>query len=206
MTQQPRPAQRPRDRRRFHRASLQLEGRIILGENGETPVRTLDVSPGGARLQTAAAPPAGAHAVLYLEQIGRLEGKVVRAEGAEKTFAVRFEASARRREAIAEAMILLLNAPYAPPAEERGLERRGARYSTAGSVSLELESGEVKACTLLDVSIVGASLRCEGPRPAIGSWVQLGQSYGRVARYLDTSGFAIDFAPRAQRGNRPQQP
>jgi len=201
VTERSRPLQRARERRRFHRAPLRLNGRIQ-GAATETPIESLDVSPGGARLSTAAPPPReGDRAVVVLDRIGRLEGRVVRSDSAANTFALQFQASARRREAIAEALILLLNEQHLSP-EERASVRRGARYSAEGAVSLELETGEVRACTLLDVSIVGASLRCEGARPPLGSWVQLGMSYGRVARYLDGGGFAIDFQPR-QPGSRP---
>ena len=195
VTERTRPLLRARERRRFHRAPLRLSGRLQGGTETETPIESLDVSPGGARLSTATPPQEGDRAVVFLERIGRLEGHVVRSDAAANTFALQFKASARRREAIAEALILLLNEQHLSP-EERASVRRGARYNTEGAVSLELETGETRACTLLDVSIVGASLRCEGARPPLGSWVQLGMSYGRVARYLEGGGFAIDFQPR----------
>lgn len=195
VTERPRPQQRARERRRFYRAPLRLNGRMQGGATSESPIESLDVSPGGARLKALTPPKEGEKAVVFLERIGLLEGRVVRSDACASTFALQFQTSARRREAIAEALILLLNEQRLTP-EERASVRRGARYNAEGAVSLELETGEIRACTLLDVSIVGASLRCEGARPALGSWVQLGMSYGRVVRYLDGGGFAIDFQPR----------
>ena len=40
--------------------------------------------------------------------------------------------------------------------------------------------------------MVGASLKTAQTRPSIGAWVRVGQTYGRVSRYLE-DGFAIDF-------------
>ena len=47
-------------------------------------------------------------------------------------------------------------------------------------------------CDVLDFSLVGASLRTAQRRPELGAWVRVGQTYGRVSRYL-ADGFAVDF-------------
>jgi len=131
--------------------------------------------------------------VLYLDRIGRVEAFVVRVENAQR-FAVAFEAGVRKRETIAEALILLLNEARLTP-EDEAEPRRARRYNGTGVLQVELEDGTLLECQVLDFSLVGASLSCRVPPPRIGSWVRAGASYGRVARYL-AGGFAIDFAPR----------
>lgn len=181
------------DRRRFRRASAHLTGRFLDNAQREHPCRTEDLSPGGACIG-APAPEIGTRVLIYLDRIGRVEAKVVRIDGPMR-FAVVFQASARQRERIAEALILVLNETKLEPEEVDG-PRRNKRYSGTGLLKVELEDGTQMECTVLDFSLVGASLGCVRIPPRVGSWVRVGASYGRVARYLDR-GFAIDFQPRS---------
>lgn len=182
---------RPSERRRYYRTPAQVSGRLLDPERRERACRSIDLSPGGASLE-GQAPALGARVVLYLERIGRIDGRVVRIDNAQR-FAVAFETSARKREFIAEALIVLLNEARLTPDETD--TRRSRRYAGTGALLVELEDGGVLECEVLDFSLVGASLVCRKARPQIGAWVRAGASYGRVARYLD-GGFAIDFAPR----------
>lgn len=180
------------DRRRFRRANTHLAGRFLDHSRREHPCRTEDLSPGGACIG-APAPEIGSRVLIYLDRIGRVEAKVVRIDGPQR-FAVRFEASARQRERIAEALIVILNETKLPPDDVEGA-RRNKRYSGTGLLKVELEDGTSIDCTVLDFSLVGASLSCNRNPPRVGSWVRCGASYGRVARYLER-GFAVDFQPR----------
>lgn len=180
------------DRRRFRRANTHLTGRFMDQQKREHACRTEDLSPGGACIG-APTPEIGSRVLLYLDRIGRIEAKVVRIDGPQR-FAVVFEASVRQRERIAEALIVLLNETRLPEFELEGA-RRNKRYTGAGQLAVELEDGTSIDCTVLDFSLVGASLSCNRNPPRIGSWVRVGASYGRVARYLER-GFAIDFQPR----------
>lgn len=181
------------DRRRFQRASAHLAGRFLDNAQREHPCRTEDLSPGGACIG-APAPEIGTRVLIYLDRIGRVEAKVVRIDGPMR-FAVVFDTSARQRERIAEALILVLNETKLEPEDVNG-PRRNKRYSGTGLLKVELEDGTLLECTVLDFSLVGASLGCVRIPPRVGSWVRVGASYGRVARYLDR-GFAIDFQPRS---------
>lgn len=180
------------DRRRFRRANTHLAGRFQDDSKREHPCRTEDLSPGGACIG-APAPEIGSRVLIYLDRVGRVEAKVVRIDGPQR-FAVVFVASARQRERIAEALILILNETKLPPDDVEGA-RRNKRYSGTGLLSVELEDGSSIECTVLDFSLVGASLSCKRNPPRVGSWVRCGASYGRVARYLER-GFAVDFQPR----------
>lgn len=183
------------DRRRHRRAPVTLTGRLLDDTGAERACRTEDVSPGGASLAGAAAPPVGSKLIIYLNDIGRLEARVVRVDGPDR-FAVRFEVSTRRRERIAETLILALNAARFAGQDSTGAEtRRGRRYEGEGALKVELEDGTIITCSVLDFSLVGASLKCERAPPRLNSWVRVGPSYGRVARYIE-HGFAVDFEPR----------
>jgi hypothetical protein len=175
------------DRRRFRRAPLALAGRVLIG-GVERDCRTTDCSPGGARLMAAEMPAAGTSIVLYLDTIGRVPADVVRASD-EEGFGVLFHATAHKREKIAEQLTWLWNKDRLNLEDD---ERRAPRYDSATALGVTLEDGRALHCEVMDFSLVGASLRTAQKRPELGAWVRVGQTYGRVSRYLD-EGFAVDF-------------
>jgi hypothetical protein len=170
-----------------------LNGRVLSARAQEHDCRTLDVSPGGACLIAPQGQKLGESIVLYLDQIGRVPAIVARA-GPEGGFGVTFAATAHKREKIADQLTWLLNKDRFPPDEGP----QEARFSPAG-VAVSLEDGKILHCEVVDFSMVGASLKTAQKPPPIGAWVRIGQTYGRVARYLP-QGFAVDFqAVRAPR-------
>lgn len=182
------------DRRRFYRADMEIDGRI-LGESGaEQDCLTADVSPGGARLKAPRLPLEGESLVLYLGPLGRVPAKVSRIEP-EGAFGVAFQVSGHKREKLAEQLTWMMNKGlFAHEAEER----RSTRHDVAGSIPVILEDGTSLVCEVRDFSLVGCSVSTTRPRPPIGAWVRVGQTYGRVARFLN-DGFAIDFETRTAR-------
>ncbi len=178
------------DRRRFRRLDMGLSGRLLDRTGEEHDCRTLDISPGDARIASTARGRVGDRMIVYLKDVGRVEAEIVRLlESA--TFAVQFAATAHKRERIAEQLTLLIN-----PALDEDEDRRVRRYSGAGVAPVELEDGTTVPCEILDFSLVGIAVKC-ARRPLIGAWVKVGNQYGRVSRYLD-QGFAIDFEVRAR--------
>ncbi len=178
------------DRRRFYRADIEVDGRIMDERGVEQDCLTADVSPGGARLRTPRPPLEGESLVLYLGPLGRVPAKVSRIEP-EGAFGVQFQVSGHKREKLAEQLTWMMN---------KGLfaheERRATRHDGAGSLPVILEDGTALVCEVRDFSLVGCSVRTDRPRPPVGAWVRVGQTYGRVARYLH-DGFALDFQTRA---------
>ena len=78
-------------------------------------------------------------------------------------------------------------------------ERRAPRLVEGGPTPLariQPEDGEAFDAEVLDFSLAGTTLRTARQRPPIGAWVRVGNTYGRVARYLEV-GFAVDFEPRS---------
>lgn len=182
------------DRRRFYRADMAIDGRVM-GESGaEQDCLTADISPGGARLKTPRPPLEGESLVLYLGPLGRMPAKVSRIEP-EGAFGVHFQVSNHKREKLAEQLTWMMNKGLF--AHESN-EQPAARRDSAGAIPVILEDGAALVCEVRDFSLVGCSVRTMRQRPAIGAWVRVGQTWGRVARYLN-DGFALDFENRPAR-------
>jgi len=181
------------DRRRFRRLDLIIGGRLMEPNGTEHDCRTLDISPGDARIASPAPAYAGEEMIIYLKDIGRVKSQVVRVLET-NTFAVKFDASVHKRERIADHLTVLAN-----PGAGVSDDRRNIRHDGAGMTEIELEDGAKLLCEIIDFSLVGIAVRTARPRPLIGAWVKVGTQYARVSRYID-GGFAMDFAikPRAQ--------
>lgn len=178
-----------RDRRRWRRVGVALSGRMLDSSGRELACRTEDVSAGGARIAVLGRAARGS-AILHMDGLGRLESEVV--WSSPDTLAVRFEATAAKRERIIEELTWRLN----EAALGLSAERRGPRITLENALTrAALDSGEVLFVRVADVSLVGAALETAAPPPPLGSWVRVGMSWGRVARHF-AGGFAIDFEPK----------
>jgi hypothetical protein len=178
---------RPAERRRFRRMSIVVSGRMLDSAGREHDCRTADISPGDARLAAPVGIEAGEKLVVYLDGFGRLAGHVARRCG-ENEFAFIFDASAHKRERMAETLTWLLNKDRA------GIEAPENRAQRAGSATatVELDTGASVEGEVLDFSLAGITIRTRTPAPPIGAWVRVGAAFGRVARHVE-GGFAVDF-------------
>lgn len=179
------------DRRRHRRVPWRagLRGMTELGLEFETVTR--DVCAGGVRIETPAPLnqifEAGMSLVLYLEEIGRVEG-VVRRTTADGAAAIQFKAVSRKRDKIADQLTWLVNRDRLGLAEERSSLRR-----PGGAEVIALYPGNVATpCTVVDISLFGVALKAHGPRPLIGDAVTVGGRRGVCVRYTEW-GFAVDF-------------
>lgn len=182
------------DRRRFYRAPIEIGGRSMAETGVEQDCLTADISPGGARLRAPRTPLEGESLVLYLGPLGRMPAQVSRIEP-DGAFGVSFQVSGHKREKLAEQLTWMMNKGLFAHEEER----RATRHDSAGAIPVTLEDGTALVCEVRDFSLVGCSVKTQKPRPAIGAWVRVGQTYGRVARYL-SDGFALDFQARPPNG------
>jgi PilZ domain len=178
-----------KERRRFQRTPVSLDGRILGADEREHPCRTLDASPGSVRISTPAPLYIDDQVVLYCNELGRLTGRVARIIG-DGSFGIALDATPHKREKLAEILTWLINGRDRDARQDRRMPRAPA----SGGAIAELADGRHVRVELIDFSMVGAGVRCE-VRPMIGEWVRIGQQVGRVARYLD-GGFAVDFSPR----------
>ena len=66
------------ERRRHQRVKVRLAGRFMRSDRMEFDCESIDASPGGIAVSSDAAVERGERIVAYLNQIGRIEGKVAR--------------------------------------------------------------------------------------------------------------------------------
>jgi hypothetical protein len=174
------------DRRRHKRYALALLGRFMRANKQEFPCRLNDISVGGASFMAPVEVEMGERIVVYLDEIGGLEGEVVRIfDGG---FAISLRASQHKREKLAAQITWLINK------EELGgnFGRRHQRMAVVNKTStLVLADGTTADCKVLDVSLSGASIGTEA-RPPIGDVVMFGKLRCKVMRYHDR-GIGVQF-------------
>ena len=185
-----------RDRRRFFRVNVSLNGRLLAADGQEYPCVVVDASPGSVRLSTLAPLNIGDPIVIYCDDIGRLTGKVARRAG-DGTFGVELDVTAHKREKLAETLTWLINGRDGTALETR----RWPRTPAHGPAECELEDGRRFQVEMLDVSMVGVAF-ITNERPLIGAWIKVGQQIGRVARYID-GGIAVDFSRQSAPAHDP---
>ncbi|HVY87544.1 MAG TPA: PilZ domain-containing protein [Hyphomonadaceae bacterium] len=174
------------DRRRHKRVHWSVRVRGLTAEGEEFQAMTVDVCAGGLRINLARPLSVGDNLVLYIDDIGRVEGVVARALR-EVGYAVEFKLTSRKRDKIADQLTWLINRDRLGLTDEREAERRpggGQVVATFGKISI--------ACAVMDVSIFGVALKTAGPRPMIGDKVTVGERSGTCVRYIE-GGFAVDF-------------
>jgi hypothetical protein len=174
------------DRRRHRRVPVKVFGRFMREDKQEYPCQVFNMSAGGMALLAPVACDVGERIVAYLDNLGRIEGIVVR--NFEGGFAVRILASLYKRERIANLLTWLTNQEALGLGEERKHERVVPRINAS---KLILPDGSVHNCRVIDVSLSGASIACP-VKPPVGTMVILGRMRGRVVRHHE-QGLALQF-------------
>jgi len=175
------------ERRRFRRVEVDLPGRLFNpADSREAVCRVVDLSPGGASLESEYNPESGTHVVLYIDGFGRFEGAVVRRDG-RPGFGMRFSGTALKREKTAEQLTLYMNKALVDDSAMRGHDRT----PTKGAAQFTRADGTIVKCDVIDLSPTGVSLKT-AVRPHIGEFVLIGQLAGRVARHHN-DGIGIQF-------------
>lgn len=152
----------------------------------EYPCRLSDISVGGAAILAPVEVEMGERIVAYLDELGGLEGTVVRQfQGG---FAIALKASQHKREKLAAQITWLVNKGELGGAAGR----RHQRMEVANrSSTLTLPGGALADCRVIDVSLSGASIGTAA-RPSLGDTVMLGKLRCRVMRYHDR-GIGVQF-------------
>lgn len=174
------------DRRRHGRIAVALLGRYRLASLQEYPCLSVDISLGGIALLAPVKAPAGERVVLHLEQLGTLEGRVVRQTMT--GFALELRLSARRRDRL-QAQLAWLENRHTLGLPERRRHRRFVPLHTA--VMVRFADGHAVAARLVDVSRSGAAVLLD-PQPPVGDVLVLGATEGRVVRHFD-GGVGVEF-------------
>jgi hypothetical protein len=186
-SQTPEPSSRAvADRRRHARVPVTLLGRFMRASKHEFPCKMIDISVGGAAFMAPVEPEIGEKIICYFDQLGGLEGAVVR--GFPGGFAIQFSMTAHKREKLASTLMFMLNKHEQPGIEARRHERLVPKSNIQ---SLTLTEGLTISCDVLDMSLSGASIGTPA-RPELGTIVKLGALNARVVRHHDR-GIGLEF-------------
>ena len=170
------------ERRRHRRVQMKLNVRFLLQDGSEHNGAVADISVGGMLIKSEAQPAEGSIVIAYVQDLGRLEGLVSRAD--EAGFAVRLTLSALRRDKLEERLTT-----GRKPSGAEG--RRHERESTAGVTRILRADGRELPCRVIDLSLGGVSVET-AEWPSLGEQVMVGKMRGRVVRHHEM-GIAIEF-------------
>jgi hypothetical protein len=181
-------AQRPQqvERRRHARVPVSLFGRYMLHSRREFPCVTVDMSPGGVRICAPVQGVMGERIVVYLDQVGRIEGQITRLlpDG----FAMTVGATLRKRDKVAAQLTWFANRKMLGLPEDRRHERIVPRNTRA---VLRTSDGREIFVRIIDVSMSGAAIGVEGDFTA-GMTLYLGSMPAKIVRKIE-GGLALEF-------------
>lgn len=181
------------DRRRHQRLKVRLPGRFMLPDRSEHRCVTVDMSPGGVMLQSLVVPYLRERIVVYLDELGRLEGHVTRV--LKDRFALRLTATSNKMEKTAATLTWVANSD--------GLElsgnRRSERWELAQpGVMLQSDQGRMPG-RILNLAEHGAAISVRHEF-AVGAKVSVGRAEARVVRVFD-QGCAVEFLQPLEPGD-----
>jgi hypothetical protein len=174
------------ERRHNQRVEVRLLGRFMRSDRKEFDCESIDASPNGIAFSSDAGVQPNERIVAYLNQIGRVEGRVARIFPG--GFAIQMNVPTAKRDKLATQMAWLANR------QSRGLpqDRRHERIAPRDRYTiLRLPNGREYTATLIDISMSGAALNvdCE---PPIGAHVFVGATPAEVVRHVNC-GIAVEF-------------
>ncbi len=174
------------EKRLHRRIDIALSGRYMLANRQEYRCRTLDISVGGLSIRGYEKGNLGDSIILYIDEIGRIEGTIVR--HIDKGFAVSFSPSPAKRKRLLEKLTWLMNKDVIEGDETRRFTRH---LPPVSETKFFLPDGRAYPCRIIDMSLSGASIEID-VIPAVGAEITLGKMKGRVIRHHD-SGIAVEF-------------
>jgi hypothetical protein len=174
------------ERRRYDRVALSLPGRYMLADGQEFDCRIIDVSPVGVAIRGPMVGDLGERVVAYLQELGRIEGVVVRR--ADDWFAVELKVPSSRLQKLATRIDGLAKRQAEGAPERRAFERVDLEQKRA---TLRLSDGREFAAALIDVSVEGAALEVD-VTPPMGAAVRIGERRAHVSRHF-AGGVAVTF-------------
>ena len=160
--------------------------RLMCADKQEYPCRIIDISVGGAAINSTAKPKIGETIIAYLDQLGGLQGTVVRI--LDGGFAISFITTQHKREKLAAQITWLINRQELGGPEDRRHERIALKEHVS---TLKIDDATSVACNVLDISLSGALIETTA-FPAIGSEVMLGKLRARVVR-RDLQNIGVEF-------------
>ncbi len=196
MTNKPAPLDKRRKRivaqlateaRQSVRINLPLHGHFLMKTGEEFPCKIEDISPGGLMVKSSCAPQEGERVILRVDELGRLEGDVVRR--CKDSFAITLHTTKRKKDKLADDLTWQINK------ERLGLsdERSAKRTKRKNQVYVQSRDGIRFLAKSIDLSITGMAIETT-EKIKSGEHVRVGRLDGVVTRQLK-DGFAIRFDP-----------
>ncbi|MEO1568536.1 MAG: PilZ domain-containing protein [Pseudomonadota bacterium] len=189
---------RLKDKRRFRRIPLAIHGRFLDKDGQEHTLLTQDISCAGVHAISSQRPALDEDIVLYLDDLGRIAGRVVRHTPA--GFGLVFESTARKRDKIADRLVWLWNK------DRLGLEddRQVKRYVSGGAALIILADGRNLQCRVIDISVTGAGFEAFTQAPFVGESVTVGNLKAEVVQSQGRN-FGVRFMGRVAPADAEQQ-
>ena len=175
-----------RDRRRFRRIPLALNGRFLDARSEEHTLITRDISCAGSLVMASHTPEPGEPIVCYFDDLGRVAGHVVRKMPG--GFALAFQTTPHKRDKIVDKLTWLWNKDRLDVVDER----EDRRYHAEGPAVITLADGRALQCRVIDISLTGAGLVAVNEAPTVGELIRAGNLKARVVRREGRS-FGIRF-------------
>lgn len=179
------------ERRRHARVEAPLKARYLGPDGHEHPCLVVNISAGGALLRARTSPAESETIVLYVDEVGRFECRVVRS--GKHSFAVDYRGRRSKTARTADALTVTLNQPPQKSAEQRA----APRIKQDEPALVTLENGDQIPCSIIDISLTGASIEID-PRPPLGSSLVLGKTRAKVVRRHE-KGVGVIFSGAATR-------
>jgi hypothetical protein len=174
------------EERREARFDVRLLGRFMRSDRKEFDCESIEASVGDIVFSADAGVEMGERIVAYLNQIGRVEGRVTRIMPT--GFAIEMHVPQAKRDKMIAQLTWLAKRQALGLPDDRRHERIAPRdrYTL-----LRLPNGREYTATLLDISMSGAALHvdCE---PPIGAHVVVGSTPAEVVRHVNC-GIAVEF-------------
>ncbi len=174
------------ERRRHDRVVLTLPGRFMLADGKEFDCQIVDVSPVGIAVRGPLAGDLGERVVAYVEELGRIEGVIVRRSS--DGFAMELRVSSNKQRKLATKIDWLARRQAEGLPERRSFARVDQDQERT---TLQLSDGREFAAALIDVSSNSAALEVD-VAPRVGAAVIVGKRRAHVSRHF-AGGIAVTF-------------
>lgn len=176
------------DKRSLPRLPICLPGRFLRERSRDDLIcEAVNLSVGGMFLHAKAKPMIGERVILYINNLGRFEGRVVRTD--REGFGVVLHLTMRARRALQVQMIWLAKLSQKAVTELRAYERVVPHVPVA---TITTASGLKTGVRLIDISRGGASFA--GPAPfRVGDQIKLGNTRSRIVS-VSSERVAVQFA------------
>lgn len=186
------PPRRSTDRRYDVRRRIEVDLRFHSPSQGEQAGSLLDISISGVRVKTSNVPAEGEDVIMYIDKIGRFNGRVIRAEN--EAFAAKIDVSGPKLKRLENAMSRFFEEAF--PDSELSDRRKGTserrhfdRSNSDDQLTGYTSSNEAFKCSVLNISLGGIEIETTA-QLTLGEHVTVGVVKGIIIRRTE-QGYAI---------------